>query len=130
MKLRIKRFKNIKNTNDKAISMIKKKNFKATLISAENQFKGKGTMGKKWVSKKGNIFISIFFEFKFKNITVNNFAVLNPFILKSVLKKYIKKNIKIKWPNDLMIKKDKFCGILQETIIFNKKKIFNNWYWH
>ena len=34
--------------------------------------------------------------------------------------KYIKKKITVKYPNDLLINKKKFCGILQE-IIFNKE---------
>ena len=32
----------------------------------------------------------------------------------------ISKNIKIKWPNDLLFRKHKFCGILQEVVQFNK----------
>ena len=35
---------------------------KPTLITSLKQTKGRGTMGKKWISKKGNLFISIFFE--------------------------------------------------------------------
>ena len=31
----------------------------------------------------------------------------------------IAKKIIIKWPNDLLFKKQKFCGILQEVIKFN-----------
>ena len=35
--------------------------------------------------------------------------------------KFISKNIKIKWPNDLLYNKEKICGILQEVISFERK---------
>ena len=36
-----------------------------------------------------------------------------------MISKKITKKIKIKWPNDLLFNKQKFCGILQEVIKFN-----------
>ena len=52
---------------------------------SEIQTKGRGTMGKKWVSQKGNLFISIFFEMNQKNINFKHFATLNAFLLKNAL---------------------------------------------
>ena len=79
-------------------------------------------MGKKWVSIKGNLFISIFFELKNKNYNFDFFSLINPHIIQNILKKHIKKKIQIKKPNDLLINKKKLCGILQEVIYFKKKK--------
>ena len=61
MKLKITKFKSVKSTNDKAIQLIQSGKITSGFISADLQTKGRGTMGKKWISKKGNIFISIFF---------------------------------------------------------------------
>ena len=36
-----------------------------------------------------------------------------------MISKIISKKIKIKWPNDLLFNKQKFCGILQEVIKFD-----------
>ena len=122
MKLRIEKLNTVKSTNDEAIKKIRKKYLKPTIISAEIQTNGKGTMGKKWLSKKGNIFISIFFRINEKKINYKQFSILNPYIVKNTLKKYIKQKIKIKLPNDLFIKSKKFCGILQEVISLKDKK--------
>ena len=121
MKIKLIKFKSVKSTNDIAIKLIKKNKTQPTLISSEKQTKGRGTMGKKWISQKGNLFISIFFEINQKKINFKQFAILNAFILKKLVSKFISKNIKIKWPNDLLYNKEKICGILQEIIIYNQK---------
>ena len=78
-------------------------------------------MGKKWISQKGNLFISIFFEIDQKRINFKQFAILNAFLLRKLLSKFISKKVKIKWPNDLLYKKEKISGILQEVITYNQK---------
>ena len=91
------------------------------MIVSEAQISGRGTMGKKWVSQKGNLFISIFFEMNQKNINFKHFAILNALLLKSALSKQFSKKIKIKWPNDLLHNNKKICGILQEVVNYKDK---------
>ncbi len=122
MKLRSLKFKSVKSTNDTALMLIKKDNIKPSIILSERQTKGRGTMGKKWISQKGNLFLSIFFDISKKKINFKKFAILNAYLLKSILAKKFSNKIKIKWPNDLLFKKKKICGILQETIINAGKK--------
>ena len=116
MKLRSLKFKSVKSTNDTALMLIKKDNIKPSIILSERQTKGRGTMGKKWISQKGNLFLSIFFDISKKKINFKKFAILNAYLLKSILAKKFSNKIKIKWPNDLLFKKKKICGILQETV--------------
>ena len=121
MKIKLIKFKSVKSTNDIAIKLIRKEKVQPTLIFSEIQTKGRGTMGKKWISQKGNLFISIFFEIDQKRINFKQFAILNAFLLRKLLSKFISKKIKIKWPNDLLYKKEKISGILQEVITYNQK---------
>ena len=117
MKLRSLKFKSVKSTNDIALMLIKKDNIKPSIILSERQTKGRGTMGKKWISKKGNLFLSIFFDMSKKKIDFKKFTIINAYLLKRILAKKFSNKIKIKWPNDLLFKKKKICGILQETVI-------------
>ena len=119
MKIKIKKYKKVKSTNDVAMKLIKRNFLEPTLITTEKQTNGRGRIGKKWISLKGNLFITLFFEFDQKKINFKQFAVLNAFLLKKVISNIISKKIKIKWPNDLLFNKLKFCGILQEVIRFN-----------
>ena len=122
MKLKSLKFKSVKSTNDIAHKLIKKKKIRPTIILSEKQTKGRGTMGKKWISKKGNLFLTIFFDMTKKKIDFKKFAVLNAYLLKSILVKKFSNKIKIKWPNDLLYEGKKVCGILQETTNNAEKK--------
>lgn len=121
MILKLIKFNCVESTNDEAIKIIRsKKNYQGIVVS-NFQTKGRGTMGKKWVSYKGNFFASIFFELKKNMPNFKEFSLINPIIMKNILNQYSSQNIKIKWPNDLLIKNMKVCGILQELIKFEKK---------
>ena len=61
MKIKIKNYKKVKSTNDVAMKLIKRNILEPTLITTEKQTNGRGRIGKKWISNKGNLFISIFF---------------------------------------------------------------------
>tara|TARA_B100000963_G_scaffold245879_1_gene215252 strand:- start:1427 stop:1996 length:570 start_codon:yes stop_codon:yes gene_type:complete len=122
MKLRSLKFKSVKSTNDIAHKLIKKKRIRPTIIYSDKQTKGRGTMGKRWVSNKGNLFLTILFDISEKKIDFKKFAVLNAYLIKNILKKKYSNKIKIKWPNDLLFKSKKICGILQEIITRAEKK--------
>ena len=122
MKLKIVKFKSVTSTNDEAIKLIRSDKCFSGLVSTDSQIKGRGTMGKKWISYKGNIFISIFFKVNLIKIKIENYLIINAKIVKKILNDYTKKIIKIKKPNDLLIDKKKICGILQEVITHKKEK--------
>ena len=120
MPLAIFKFKKIKSTNDRAIQNIKRGIQKGIIVS-DQQTSGRGTYGKKWVSFKGNLFVSFFFEIK-KKINLKRITLINFNIIKECLQKIISKKIIKKYPNDLMVNNKKICGILQEIINFKNRK--------
>ena len=96
MKLKIIKFRNVKSTNDEAIKLIRSGKSILGLVSTNSQTKGRGTMGKKWISYRGNIFISIFFKVNLVKIKIENYLIINAKIIKKILNIYTKKIIKIK----------------------------------
>ena len=91
MKITIKKYQQVNSTNDTAISLIKKNFSKPTLVTSEKQNKGRGRVGKKWISKKGNLFISIFFKFDNRKINFKQLAILNAFLLRKIISTTISK---------------------------------------
>ena len=123
MKFKIFHFNNISSTNDMAIKLIRRKNYESGFVSAFSQKKGRGRRGRKWISKKGNLFGTIFFLLRKNYPSVEEFSLINPILNIDVLSKYCgKKNTFFKSPNDIYINKKKICGILQEVIIKGSKK--------
>ena len=122
MKLKQFNFKKVKSTNQTAIRLIKSSKNEFGLIVSEAQSKGKGQYGRKWISYKGNIFLSFFYKLGNINLSPSSLTKINCFLVKNVISKYYKKKITFKLPNDLLINKKKICGILQEKIEKSKKQ--------
>ena len=121
MKFKKFRFKKVKSTNNTAIRLIKNNICNAGMVVADDQSSGKGQYGRKWISYKGNLFVSFFYEVNLKNLSISNITKINCILVKKLLSKYIKKKIIFKKPNDLFINKKKISGILQETISISNK---------
>jgi BirA family transcriptional regulator, biotin operon repressor / biotin---[acetyl-CoA-carboxylase] ligase len=122
MKFKKFKFKKVNSTNNTAIRIIKSSNLKFGMVTADTQSGGKGQHGKKWISNKGNLFVSFFYELKDINISLPTLTKINCLLVKKTLEKYYKKKIVIKKPNDLLINKKKISGILQEIISVSGNK--------
>ena len=124
MKFKIFRFKKVKSTNLTAIRIIKNSDLDYGMIIAEKQNNGRGQYGKKWISYKGNLFVTFFFQLGNLKMSLKKLTQLNCLLVRKLLSLYYKKKIIFKKPNDLLIDKKKICGILQETLSkFNKRFI-------
>ena len=90
-----------------------------TVVTAENQLKGKGQMGSKWDSESGkNLIMSILVkDFLFDNEAVFNLNVVVSLAVIRTLKKNSIPELSIKWPNDIMSANKKIGGILIENSI-------------
>jgi len=122
MKFKIFNFKRVNSTNETAIRIIKNFDLNFGMIISETQNSGKGQYGRRWISYKGNLFVSFFYKLENLNLSLDKLTIINCYLVKKLISKYYKKKIYFKRPNDLLINKKKICGILQETIDkFNKK---------
>ena len=120
MKLKKFNFKKVKSSNNTAIRLIRR-GIDSGVVSADVQTKGKGQRGNKWISKKGNLFISIFFKVNSK-LSLKKITNTNLLILKKIISSQITRKIYIKLPNDILINKKKVSGILQEIMYKNNNK--------
>tara|TARA_B100001057_G_scaffold412172_1_gene428136 strand:- start:607 stop:1137 length:531 start_codon:yes stop_codon:yes gene_type:complete len=124
MRFKIFKFKKVNSTNNTALKIIKSTNFNYGMIISESQKNGRGQYGKKWISYKGNLFVSFFFKLENLSISLKQLTKINCLLVKKLLSTYYKKKIVFKKPNDLLINKKKISGILQETLNkFDKRYI-------
>ena len=122
MKFKIFRYKKVNSTNNTAIRIIKNSSLDYGMIISETQNNGRGQYGNKWISYKGNLFISFFYNLENLAISFKKLTNINCMLVKSLLSHYYKNKIVFKKPNDLLIDKKKICGILQETLFKRNKK--------
>ena len=94
MKIKKFKYKYINSTNDIAINLIKKKNVKMGFVFTEKQKKGRGQRGKKWISHKGNLFVSIFFSLENINLTLKQLTIINTNLIIKLISFYYKKSQK------------------------------------
>ena len=109
------KYKCVNSTNDVAIGLIKK-NFKSGIVISQMQKRGRGRIGRKWISLQGNLFVSIFFSLENIKMNITQLTKSNANLIIKLISRYYKKKIKLKMPNDILIEKKKICGILQETV--------------
>ena len=122
MKFKKFKFKKVKSTNNTAIRIIRETNFNLGMVVSDTQVNGRGQYGRKWISTKGNLFVSFFNELNKTNLSINAITKINCLLVKKLLSKFIRKNILFKKPNDLLVDKKKISGILQEVIFAKDKK--------
>ena len=122
MKFKIFRFKKVNSTNNTAIRIIQNSNLNYGMVISEMQNNGRGQYGKKWISYKGNLFISFFYNLENFTVSVKQLTKINCLLVKKLLSLYYKNKIIFKKPNDLLIHRKKICGILQETLTKLNKK--------
>ena len=101
MKLKKFYFKKIKSTNNIALMFLRKGVDKGAIL-ADFQTKGRGQRGKNWISYKGNLFMSVFFEVR-DRISLQKLTKLNCTIVRDCLQKFTSFKIVIKKPNDIYI---------------------------
>jgi len=122
MKFKKFKFKKVISTNNTAIRIIKETKYNLGMIVAETQVNGRGQYGKKWISLRGNLFISFFNELNQINLSINAITKINCLLVKKLLSSFTSKKILFKKPNDLLVEKKKISGILQEVIFARDKK--------
>ena len=122
MKIKKFEYKIVNSTNKTALRLIKRTNCQFGMVTAISQKLGKGQYGKKWISYKGNLFISFFLKIQNQNLNFEKITKLNCELVRKLLSKFYKKKISIKPPNDLLINGKKICGILQESIIKDEQQ--------
>ncbi len=85
-------------------------------LIADEQTKGIGRRGNKWVSPKGNMYSSLLLQY---NLSIEEHFLFTAVAANSIilcLNNYIKDNIYIKWPNDIIVNRSKIAGIMTEIV--------------
>jgi len=108
------------STNAHAARLVENKEAtNGQVILTDYQESGRGQRGNAWESAPGdNLLLSIILDASFLDVA-DNFALtmMTSLGVTDTMEDYIKHEVRIKWPNDIMCDNAKICGILIENII-------------
>ena len=112
---RVYYFDSIDSTQNQALKMAEESINNGTLIVAAKQTGGKGRSGRKWISPKGGIWISIILQPKFDISITTLFPIASALALSKALEKTTGILPELKWPNDLTLNGKKIAGMLVDV---------------
>lgn len=116
--LQIIKYVSLASTQDEAKKLLKEKKVShGYVIATDNQIKGKGRYNRSWIAQKGDLACT----FILRPEMVLEFFTQISFVSAIAVGDFIKKynttcEVNYKWPNDVMIDRKKFSGILLELL--------------
>jgi len=108
-------FRELTSTNDMAKELAKKGAREGTVILAETQTRGRGRLDREWFSPIGGLWFSIILRPKVSPKDAPKLTLMMSVVVAKIVNKLFDLEAEIKWPNDVLVKGKKVCGILIET---------------
>ena len=112
---RILYYPELGSTMDEAARLAAEGSDEGTVVIAEVQTAGRGRQGRTWVSRPGNLLLSVLFRPKISQLPF--VSVIGGLAAARAVRKVAGIDPRIKWPNDLMLAGKKVAGILAESAI-------------
>lgn len=103
----------IGSTNDEAIRQSAAPLAEKFVITAKKQNQGRGRRGRSWIAVPGNLFSSLVLKVMLQDIGQMVFVV-SLSLLEAIKQLNPKADVKLKWPNDVLVNDKKISGILLE----------------
>jgi BirA family biotin operon repressor/biotin-[acetyl-CoA-carboxylase] ligase len=108
-------FETLSSTMDEAFHLGMEGEPEGTVVCAEAQTKGRGRLGRVWVSPKGKgIYCSIILRPKLPPTQMSQITLMTAVALAEAIRQKTSLQPSIKWPNDLLLNSKKVAGILTE----------------
>lgn len=109
-------FPEIDSTNNCARDLAEKGGMEGEVVIAESQTRGKGRLGRSWVSPAGrNLYLSVILRPKLSPLHAPQITLMSAVALAETVQTFISFPPEIKWPNDILVHGKKVAGILTES---------------
>lgn len=105
------------STNDEVKVLLAQGAVEGTVVRAERQTTGRGRRGRRWISEPGNLYCSLLLMPKCPLIQVSQLSFVMAVAVGRAILPFLTmpETLSYKWPNDLLLQKEKVAGILIET---------------
>ncbi len=108
-------FDTLDSTNNEAKRLAEKSFENGTVLIADEQQSGRGRLGRNWVSPKGKgIWLSVILKPLIAPKDASKMTIVAALAVVRAIQSVCSVEAQIKWPNDIVLKGKKLCGILTE----------------
>lgn len=108
-------FDTLDSTNTEIKKLANQEEKEGLVVISEEQTAGRGRLGRAWASPKySSVYFSLLLRPMLKPYEVSGITIVMGTAVCRALRKYTGLDVKIKWPNDIIINSKKVCGILTE----------------
>ena len=114
-------FDSVDSTQTQALRMAEDPVYNGAVIIAGRQTDGRGRTGRKWISPKGGIWISVILQPKFNINILTLFPIAASVALSYAIEKTFKITPELKWPNDVTLNGKKIAGMLVDVSLESNK---------
>ena len=108
-------FKEVTSTQEVAKKLAVQGCVEGTVVVAEKQTRGRGRIGREWVSPLGGVWLSIVLRPNLPPQYAQRITLTTSVAVAKTVRRLYGLNAKIKWPNDVLVDGYKVCGILVEA---------------
>ena len=112
---RILYYPELGSTMDEAARLAAQDAEEGTVVIAGVQTAGRGRQGRSWISRPGNLLLSVLFRPRVSQLPF--ISIMGGLAAARAVRKVAGLDPRIKWPNDLILEGNKAAGILAESAI-------------
>ncbi len=118
----------IDSTNAEALRWAEKGQSKPLWIVAKHQSQGRGRRGRKWITAPGNLFATLLLNWSGPRTVLSELSFVTAVSCADMVENLIENShceaqVRLKWPNDILLNGAKAGGILIETSGINTRSI-------
>lgn len=107
----------IDSTNRRVAQLAQRGAESGLVVVAEQQSAGSGRRGRRWVSPFGrNIYCSMLWTFEGGVSALEGLSLVVGVVVARVLAPLTRRDVQLKWPNDVLVERQKISGILLEVV--------------
>jgi BirA family transcriptional regulator, biotin operon repressor / biotin---[acetyl-CoA-carboxylase] ligase len=103
------------STNDLALRLTEIPVPEGTVVLADEQTAGRGRMGRRWVSPRGGIWLSVILRPRLPADQVAVIGLVTAAAAAGAVRRVTGLSARVKWPNDVLVDGKKTAGILAEA---------------
>lgn len=111
---RIQHFTEIDSTMRVARELARAGADEGTVVIAEKQTRGRGRLGRMWMSPAGGIYLTVITRPRVAPTLAPRANLIAAVAVATTLQAMLGVSARVKWPNDVLIEGKKVCGILSE----------------